>query len=85
MDAGQRPQFARTRYATGYRISDVDAFIDRIEASLGLRPRFGPPVTAADVHRVQFRLVWLRRGYDPREVDQALDRYQELLSERGWL
>ena len=84
MDAGQRPQFIRTRLASGYRIGDVDAFIDRIEATLGLRQRYGPPVTATEVDRVQFRLVWLRRGYDPRQVDQALDRYQELLSERGW-
>ncbi len=85
MDAGQRPQFTRTQYAPGYRTRDVDAFVDRIEATLGLRPRFGPPVTAAEVARVQFRLVRFRRGYDPREVDQALDRYQALLSERGWL
>jgi DivIVA domain-containing protein len=84
MDAGQRPQFTRTRYAPGYRIRDVDAFIYRIEATLGLRQRFGPPVTATDVRSVQFRLVWLRHGYDPREVDLALDSYQEQLSERGW-
>jgi DivIVA domain-containing protein len=84
MDAGERPQFSRTRYAPGYRISDVDAFIDRIEATLGLRPRYGPPVTATDVARVQFRLVRFRRGYEPREVDHALDRYEELLAERGW-
>jgi DivIVA domain-containing protein len=84
MDAGQRPQFSRTRFAPGYRMTDVDAFIERIEATLGVRPRFGPQVTAADVDRVQFRLVWLRHGYDPREVDEALDRYQELLGQRGW-
>ena len=84
MDAEQPRRFTRTRYRPGYASAEVDAFIDRIEATLGLQPRYGPPVTAADVAAVRFRLVRLRPGYEMREVDEALDRYQEQLYEQGW-
>ena len=84
MDAGVSRRFTRTRYRAGYSMADVDAFIDRIEETLSLRPRYGPPVTAADVAAVQFRLVRLRTGYEMREVDEALDRYAEQLREQGW-
>jgi len=83
MDAEVSRRFTRTRYRPGYAIADVDAFIDRIEATLGIRPRYGPPVTAADVAAVQFRLVRLRAGYEMREVDEALDRYEERLRQHG--
>jgi DivIVA domain-containing protein len=83
MDAVVSRRFTRTRYRAGYAIADVDAFIDRIEATLGIRPRYGPPVTAADVAAVQFRLVRLRAGYEMREVDEALDRYEERLRQHG--
>jgi DivIVA domain-containing protein len=84
MDAGVSRRFTRTRYRAGYLMADVDSFIDRIEATIGLRPRYGPPVTTAEVAAVQFRIVRLRTGYDPREVDEALDRYEERLREQGW-
>ena len=84
MDAGVSHRFTRTRYRAGYSIADVDAFLDRVEATLGLRPRYGPPVTAADVAAAQFRIVRVRAGYDPREVDEALDRYEEQLRDQGW-
>jgi DivIVA domain-containing protein len=84
MDAGQRYRFARTRYRPGYSITEVDALIERIEATLGLRPRYGPPVTASEVAAAQFRLVRIRSGYEAQEVDEALDSYQELLREQGW-
>jgi DivIVA domain-containing protein len=84
MDAGLSRRFTRTRYRAGYAIADVDAFIDKVEATLGIRPRYGPPVTAADVAAARFRLVRLRTGYDMREVDEALDAYEERLREQGW-
>ncbi len=84
MDAGQPSRFSRTRYRPGYSIAEVEALIARIEATLAMRPRYGPPVTAAEVAVAQFRLVRLRPGYDMREVDEALDRYQEQLTEQGW-
>jgi DivIVA domain-containing protein len=80
MDAAVPRRFTLTRYRPGYLTADID----KIEATLGIRPRVGPPVTAADVTAVQFRVVRLRRGYDMREVDEALDRYEERLREVGW-
>ena len=84
MDAGQPRRFTCTKYRPGYTIAEVDALIERIEATLGQRPRYGPPVTAAEVAAAQFRLVRLKPGYEMREVDEALDRYQEQLKAQGW-
>ena len=84
MDSAVSRRFTVTRYRAGYATADVDAFIDKIEATLGLRPRYGPAVTPADVAAAQFRIVRLRRGYEMREVDEALDRYEEQLREAGW-
>jgi DivIVA domain-containing protein len=77
-------RFTNTRYRAGYLMADVDAFIDRLEETLGLRPRVGSRVTPADVVAVQFRVVRLRRGYEMREVDEALDLYEERLRHEGW-
>ncbi len=85
MQAGLPGRFTRTRYRPGYSIAEVEALIERIEGTLGLRARYGPPITAAAVAAAQFRLVRIKRGYDMREVDDALDRYQELLREQGWV
>jgi DivIVA domain-containing protein len=41
-------------------------------------------VTASQVAAAKFRLVRLKPGYEMREVDEALDRYQEQLQDRGW-
>ncbi len=84
MDAGLTRRFTRTKYRPGYSIAEVNALIEQIEATLGLRPRYGPPVTAAEVAAAKFRLVRLKPGYDMREVDEALDRYQEQLQDQGW-
>ena len=48
----------------GYKIDEVDAFFARIESR---------GVTAKEIEEVTFRLSW-RRGYDLREVDEALDQ-----------
>jgi DivIVA domain-containing protein len=66
----------------GYRPSDVDAFIDRIEATLGGAAAPGQAVTAADVNAVQFGTT-RHRGYDDRAVDDALDDYAARLAARG--
>ena len=84
MDSAVSRRFTVTRYRAGYATADVDAFIDRIEATLGVRPRYGPPVTRDEITAAQFRVVRLRRGYEMREVDEALDRYEEQLRELGW-
>jgi len=84
MEAGEPRRFSRTQKRPGYSVAEVEALIEQIEATLGLRPRYGPPITAAEVAAAQFRLVRLKPGYEMREVDEALDRYQEQLRERGW-
>ena len=84
MDGEQPRRFTRTRYRPGYAIPEVDAFIDRIEATLGLQARYGPAVTVTELAAVKFRLVRLKSGYDMREVDEALDGYEQLLREHGW-
>lgn len=84
MQAGQPDRFTRTRYRPGYSIAEVEALIEKIEGTLGLRPRFGAPVSAADVVAAQFRIVRLTPGYEMREVDNALDHYEELLRAQGW-
>jgi DivIVA domain-containing protein len=62
VDPGTPGRFTRTQCRPGYSIAEVDSFIDRVEATLCLRPRCGPPITAADVATVQFRVVRLRPG-----------------------
>jgi DivIVA domain-containing protein len=84
MDTAVLRPFTYTRYRAGYLRADVDRLIDGIEATLGLRLRVGSPVTAADVVGAQFRVVRLRRGYEMREVDEALDKYEERLRTAGW-
>lgn len=74
----QRPRGKRFRrrgmFATGYRRSQVDAFLDRLtdmfeRRELGVKP--------ADVRDVVFHSQW--RGYDEDQVDALLDAVVELL------
>lgn len=74
----QRPRGRRFRrrglFATGYRRSQVDAFLDRVSEmferrELGLKP--------AEVRDVVFHSQW--RGYDEDQVDALLDGVVELI------
>lgn len=74
----QRPRGRRFRrrgfFATGYRRSQVDAFLDRVSdmferRELGLKP--------AEVRDVVFHSQW--RGYDEDQVDALLDGVVELI------
>lgn len=74
----QRPRGRRFQrrglFATGYRKSQVDAFLDRVSdmferRELGLKP--------ADVRDVVFHSQW--RGYDEDQVDALLDGVVELI------
>ena len=68
----------------GYRCAEVDAFLDRCAAALGMRaseiPELrgrggltsGAALTADDVAQAQFRIDF--RGYALDEVDELLDR-----------
>ena len=73
----------------GYRRTEVDAFLDRCAAALGLRaadlPELrgrgglvtGPRVTPEEVAQVQFGMEL--RGYALDEVDALLDRVEAAL------
>lgn len=72
----------------GYDESEVDAFLDLVEATL----RGDGGVTPSDVRDIAFsRPALLRRGYDPDQVDAFLDEvhrelaYQAAASRAKWL
>src|SRR5512142_967719 len=73
---GQR--FRRRALRRGYKVDEVDSFLDRVEATLAGDPVAGP-VTAQEVHDVVFRVRF--GGYDEWQVDLHLDRVERQLSE----
>ncbi len=78
---GQR--FRRRALRRGYKVDEVDAFLDRVEATLGGDP-IGAAVAAQEVHDVVFRVRF--GGYDEWQVDLHLDRVERQLAdleERG--
>jgi DivIVA domain-containing protein len=82
MANGQLHRFTTTRLRPGYTKAEVDAFVERIEGTLG---RTLPPdqqVTAQEIRDVIFTTTRLGVGYDEREVDSALDRYEAELAAR---
>lgn len=78
---GNNGPVAAFPYASrGYRRDQVDAFIARIEGTLGRSPLYAPPVSADEVSAVRFaRAV---RGYRTKAVDAALDAYVRELEDR---
>ncbi len=77
MDA---PRFRRVKWQQAYDVTEVDAFVDRLQLTVdGLAG--GDPVTADEIRKIQFRGSGLfREGYDVQEVDMFLDRAESLLS-----
>jgi DivIVA domain-containing protein len=73
---GQR--FRRRALRRGYKVDEVDAFLDRVEATLAGDP-IGPPVAAQEVHDVVFRVRF--GGYDEWQVDLHLDRVERQLGD----
>ncbi|HEY0000607.1 MAG TPA: DivIVA domain-containing protein [Actinoplanes sp.] len=73
---GQR--FRRRALRRGYKVDEVDAFLDRVEATLAGQ-QAGPPVGAQEVHDVVFRVRF--GGYDEWQVDLHLDRVERQLAE----
>lgn len=61
----------------GYNRYQVDAFISRIEGTLGRRALFAPPVSVDEVGEVRFGTAV--RGYLPTAVDEVLDDYRHVL------
>ncbi|NJC68221.1 DivIVA domain-containing protein [Planosporangium thailandense] len=74
---GQR--FRRKALRRGYKVDEVDAFLDRVEATLAGDPPGGVPVSAQEVHDVVFRVRF--GGYDEWQVDLHLDRVERQLAE----
>jgi DivIVA domain-containing protein len=73
---GQR--FRRRALRRGYKVDEVDSFLDRVEATLSGDPT-GAPVSAQEVHDVVFRVRF--GGYDEWQVDLHLDRVERQLAE----
>ncbi|GIM89507.1 DivIVA domain-containing protein [Paractinoplanes toevensis] len=73
---GQR--FRRRALRRGYKVDEVDNFLDRVEATLAGEP-VGAPVGAQEVHDVVFRVRF--GGYDEWQVDLHLDRVERQLAE----
>lgn len=61
----------------GYSRDQVDAFVARIEGTLGRGPLYAKAVTVADVAGVKFRVRM--RGYRTTSIDLALETYQREL------
>ncbi|MQA25994.1 MAG: DivIVA domain-containing protein [Micromonosporaceae bacterium] len=72
---GQR--FRRRALRRGYKVDEVDAFLDRAEATLA-GDLLDEPVTATEVHDVVFRVRF--GGYDEWQVDVYLDRLERQLA-----
>jgi DivIVA domain-containing protein len=83
MHPGDSSRFSLTRLRPGYVCQDVDALIERIEATLGQRAYAEQLVTADDVRTARFRTTRLKPGSDEEEVDRALDAYAEQLRQLG--
>jgi DivIVA domain-containing protein len=74
-------RFTPTRFRDGYAMDDVDAFLERIHATLtAYEQRTAVDVLAdVDVVNARFRPTRFREGYDQDEVDDFLDQVVAVL------
>ncbi|GGO70568.1 hypothetical protein GCM10012289_34270 [Nonomuraea cavernae] len=77
----ERVGFRPGRMGTGYNEDEVDAFLDRIVATL--RGTTDYPVTAKEVREAKFSTVLLRSGYLIADVDTFLAGIADVLEQRG--
>lgn len=73
----ERVAFRPGRMGTGYNEDEVDAFLDRIVATLRGTTEFA--VTAQEVREARFSTVLLRAGYLIADVDSFLEGVAEIL------
>jgi len=73
-----QPLFTRVRWREGYDMTQVDAFVERLQATVDGR-YVDRPVTADEIHQVRFASVRLTHGYSIVEVDAFLDTAESLL------
>ncbi|GHD29542.1 DivIVA domain-containing protein [Nocardiopsis kunsanensis] len=79
-------KFHTVRLRPGYNEDDVDALLDRVEATLIALdggPREGELITADDVRGARFRTTRFSPGYREDEVDDFLDHVIAELAGRG--
>ncbi|MFE9243176.1 DivIVA domain-containing protein [Nocardiopsis sp. NPDC006938] len=79
-------KFHTVRLRPGYNEEDVDALLDRIEATLVALeggPRTGPLLTAEEIRNSRFRTTRMSPGYREDEVDDFLDLVVADLAGRG--
>ncbi|GAA3664303.1 hypothetical protein GCM10022224_030430 [Nonomuraea antimicrobica] len=76
----ERVAFRPGRMGTGYNEDEIDAFLDRIVATLRGTTDF--PVTAADVREARFSTVLFRAGYLIADVDSFLSGIADVLDQR---
>jgi DivIVA domain-containing protein len=73
----ERAAFRPGRLGMGYNEDEVDAFLDRVVATL--RGTTDTPLTPGDVREARFATVMLRPGYAIGEVDEFLDDLARVL------
>jgi DivIVA domain-containing protein len=76
----ERVGFRPGRMGTGYNEDEIDAFLDRIVATLRGTTEF--PVSAKEVRAVKFSTVMLRSGYLIADVDSFLAGIADVLEQR---
>jgi DivIVA domain-containing protein len=64
----------------GYRVEQVDEFLERARATYDEEQTTQDPVTSVEIRNIAFKLG--RRGYSARFVDAAMDRLEEVFYER---
>ncbi|WP_285760624.1 DivIVA domain-containing protein [Nocardiopsis ansamitocini] len=78
--------FTTTRLRSGYVEDEVDAFLDRAEATISAALNGADatePLSATEVRAVRFTSARLRSGYAEDEVDQFLDLLVDELEHHG--
>lgn len=73
----ERAAFRPGRLGMGYREEEVDAFLDRVVATL--RGTAAEPLTAEQVRKATFATVMFRQGYAVRDVDGFLEEVASVL------
>jgi DivIVA domain-containing protein len=77
----ERARFRSGRLGMGYNEDEVDAFLDRVVATL--RRATDAPLTPADVRDAKFSTVLLRPGYAIGEVDEFLSDLADVIAKRA--
>jgi DivIVA domain-containing protein len=77
----ERVAFRTGRMGTGYNEDEIDAFLDRIVATL--RGTTDNPVTGKEVREAKFSTVLVRPGYLIADVDSFLAGIADVLEQRA--